>query len=160
MIDSDGYRHNVGIIICNQEGMLFWAKRVNQDAWQFPQGGIRENESAEQAMYRELEEETGLLPSHVDVIGVTQNWLRYRLPERYIRHHSHPVCIGQKQRWFALRLLGNEDDFQLDACHTPEFDGWCWVDYWKPADEVVFFKRQVYRQALKELEPQLRSHVA
>ncbi len=155
MIDSDGFRHNVGIILSNQAGMLFWAKRVNQNAWQFPQGGIRENENPEQAMYRELQEETGLLPKDVELVGVTRSWLRYKLPRRYIRHHSHPVCIGQKQRWFALRLVGDETSVQLDACQKPEFDGWRWVDYWKPADEVVFFKREVYRMALKELESSL-----
>ncbi len=155
MIDLDGFRPNVGIILCNDEGRLFWAKRVGQDAWQFPQGGIRENESPTEAMYRELWEETGLQPEHVEIIGVTRKWLRYRLPKRFIRRNSHPRCIGQKQRWFLLRLKSGEDAFRLDASHSPEFDGWRWVDYWQPVDEVVFFKRKVYKLALQELAPLL-----
>jgi len=77
MIDSDGYRLNVGIILSNDEGRLFWARRIGQDAWQFPQGGIDKEESPEQAMYRELKEETGLDPNDVDILGCTQDWLKY-----------------------------------------------------------------------------------
>lgn len=155
MIDLDGFRSNVGIILCNDACQLFWAKRVGQEAWQFPQGGIRADETLEQAMYRELWEETGLQPEHVEIVGVTRKWLRYRLPKRFIRRDSQPVCIGQKQRWFLLRLTSDEKRVCLDASATPEFDGWRWVDYWYPADEVVFFKREVYRKALRELEPLL-----
>lgn len=153
MIDRDGFRPNVGIILCNQAGQVFWAKRINQDAWQFPQGGIREHESPESAMFRELYEEVGLHPHQVEVIGVTRSWLRYRLPKRLIRRHSVPVCIGQKQRWFALRLTSSEDSVKLDTSDKPEFDNWRWVDYWQPSDEVISFKRKVYRLALKELQP-------
>lgn len=155
MIDLDGFRPNVGIILCNNAGQLFWAKRVGQDAWQFPQGGIREDETPKQAMYRELWEETGLQREHVEIVGVTQKWLRYRLPNRFIRRRSLPLCIGQKQRWFLLRLTSDENCVCLDASRTPEFDGWRWVDYWQPVDEVVFFKRKVYKRALKELAPLL-----
>lgn len=155
MIDIDGFRPNVGIILCNDAGQLFWAKRVGQQAWQFPQGGIRQDETPEQAMYRELWEETGLQPEHVKVVGVTQKWLRYRLPKRFIRQDSQPVCIGQKQRWFLLRLTSDEKRVCLDASVTPEFDGWRWVDYWHPVNEVVFFKRGVYQKALEELQPLL-----
>ncbi len=155
MIDSDGYRPNVGIILCNQEGRLFWAKRVGQDSWQFPQGGIREAESPEEALYRELTEETGLKPEHVKMMGATRSWLRYRLPKHLIRYRSRPVCIGQKQRWFMLRLVSDEACVRLDYCEKPEFDHWRWVDYWSPMSEVVFFKRQVYERALSELAPLL-----
>lgn len=155
MIDSDGYRPNVGIILYNQEGQLFWAKRLNQDAWQFPQGGIRARESEDDAMYRELREETGLLPEHVECVGCTRGWLRYRLPKHLIRRRSTPLCVGQKQRWFLLRLVGGEDCVRLDASERPEFDSWRWVDYWRPAREVVFFKRHVYRRALQEFAPLL-----
>ena len=155
MIDSDGYRHNVGIILRNTDGKVFWARRCGQNAWQFPQGGIAQKETPEQAMYRELYEETGLLPEHVELIGNTKNWLRYRLPRHMIRHHSHPVCIGQKQIWFMLKMLGDEADFNLSSNGKPEFDHWRWVDYWRPLKEVVFFKRKVYERALKELEPLL-----
>jgi putative (di)nucleoside polyphosphate hydrolase len=153
VIDSDGFRPNVGIILCNDQRKLFWAKRIGQDAWQFPQGGINENESPEEAMFRELDEEVGLKPDQVDVLGVTQDWLKYRLPRRYLRKNCDPVCIGQKQRWFLLRVLCNESDFCLDSSEKPEFDHWKWVKYWYPVDEVVYFKRNVYAQALNELAP-------
>jgi putative (di)nucleoside polyphosphate hydrolase len=155
VIDSEGYRANVGIILINQEGSVFWCKRVGQDAWQFPQGGILHTETPEQAMYRELREETGLLPEHVEVIGCTRNWLRYQLPRSLIRRRQAQRCIGQKQIWFMLRLIGPEDCVQLDCTGKPEFDRWCWVDYWYPMDQVVFFKRGVYRRALGELAPLL-----
>lgn len=153
MIDADGFRLNVGIILCNEHNQLFWARRTGQDAWQFPQGGIKQDESPMQAMYRELEEEVGLKPEHVEVLGTTQRWLRYRLPKRYIRRHSRPLCIGQKQRWFLLRVNCKESAFCLDRYEKPEFDEWRWVKYWHPINEVIYFKRRVYRRALEELAP-------
>ncbi len=151
MIDSEGYRANVAIVLSNSKGQLFWARRIGMDAWQFPQGGIRPNESAQKAMYRELYEETGLLPEHVKIMGCTQDWLRYQLPKRFIRRRSSPVCIGQKQKWYMLKLLADESEVRLDACKKPEFDHWCWVDFWRPVQEVVDFKRKVYETALQEL---------
>jgi putative (di)nucleoside polyphosphate hydrolase len=157
MIDSEGFRHNVGIILSNGQGNVFWARRVGMDAWQFPQGGIKRHESPVMAMFRELHEEVGLKPQHVHVVGCTRKWLRYRLPDRFIRHNKHPVCIGQKQIWYMLRLIGDESDLRLDATGKPEFDRWQWVSYWYPLREVVSFKRGVYRRALTELEPLLLS---
>lgn len=152
-IDSEGFRANVGIILCDARGLVLVGGRVGQNAWQFPQGGIRHRESPEQAMYRELREEIGLHPDDVAVLGSTADWLRYRLPEQYVRRRMRPLCIGQKQRWFLLRLLSAESRLQLDTTTTPEFDRWRWVDYWQPLSEVIYFKREVYRQALGELEP-------
>ena len=155
MIDSEGYRLNVGIILCNSEGRLFWARRIGQHSWQFPQGGIRRDESPEQAMFRELAEEVGLRPEHVQVIGSTRGWLRYRLPRRLIRESCQQVCIGQKQIWFLLRMRCNEEAVQLDLSERPEFDHWQWVDYWYPLRAVVPFKRHVYWRALHDLAPLL-----
>lgn len=155
MIDSEGFRPNVGIILCNADGRLFWAKRIGQHSWQFPQGGIRRDESPEQAMFRELAEEVGLRPEHVQVIGCTKGWLRYRLPKRLIRRGNKPTCIGQKQVWFLLRILSGEDAVCLDSSEHPEFDHWQWVDYWYPLRAVVPFKRHVYWCALRELAPLL-----
>ena len=156
VIDSEGYRPNVGIILCNTEGRLFWAKRIGQHSWQFPQGGIRRDESPEQAMFRELAEEIGLSPDHVQVIGSTRGWLRYRLPPRLIRPCSdRPACIGQKQVWFLLRMMSSEEAVRLDLSEHPEFDLWQWVDYWYPLRAVVPFKRHVYWRALHELAPLL-----
>lgn len=153
MIDSEGYRLNVGIILCNQQGRLFWGRRIGQRSWQFPQGGIQRDESPEQAMFRELAEEVGLRPEHVRVIGCTKGWLRYRLPKHLIRQTSKHTCIGQKQVWFLLRMLGEENAVRLDSSEHPEFDHWEWVDYWYPLQAVVSFKRHVYWQALRELAP-------
>ena len=153
MIDPDGFRPNVGIILSNPQGQLLWARRVGQDAWQFPQGGMRSDETPAEAMYRELGEEVGLQPEHVELIGATRGWLRYRLPRQYIRRNSRPVCIGQKQVWFLLRILCADRAVCLDHSECPEFDRWRWVDYWQPVDDIVFFKRKVYRRALQELEP-------
>lgn len=155
MIDSDGYRPNVGIILTNRRGQLLWARRIRQDAWQFPQGGIRAKETPEQAMFRELEEEIGLESHHVDILGYTRGWLRYRLPERFIRRRQQPLCVGQKQVWFMLKLVSEERFVRLDLSDKPEFDNWRWVDYWHPLSEVVPFKRTVYRKALHELAPLL-----
>jgi len=106
-------------------------------------------------MFRELEEEVGLKAHQVEILGSTDGWLRYRLPNRFIRHHSKPLCIGQKQRWYLLKVLCNETDFCLDHAPKPEFDGWRWVKYWHPLREVVYFKRRVYARALEELAPVL-----
>jgi len=157
MIDSEGYRLNVGIILCNDAGRVFWARRVGMRSWQFPQGGIKHNESPDEAMYRELYEEVGLKSPQVQVIGRTRDWLRYELPERYIRKHSHPLCIGQKQLWYILRMTGKEYHIRLDRTEKPEFDAWCWVDFWHPLRDVVYFKREVYRKALTELGSHLIS---
>ena len=156
MIDTEGYRANVGIILVNTEGGLFWAKRIGEDAWQFPQGGIRESESAEQAVYRELEEEVGVTKDSVELIGCTQDWLRYNIPEHLIRRHQTPCCIGQKQRWFLLRFTGDEADVCLDQSEKPEFDQWRWVDQLVPPRSVISFKRSVYAEALNELLPLIR----
>ncbi|MGB5338209.1 MAG: RNA pyrophosphohydrolase [Gammaproteobacteria bacterium] len=155
MIDSDGFRPNVGIILTNPQGRLLWARRIGQEAWQFPQGGIHTDETPAEAMYRELGEEVGLQPEQVELMGSTRGWLRYRLPRQYVRRTSRPLCIGQKQVWFMLRLLCKDSAVSLDLTGKPEFDHWRWVDYWHPLGEVVAFKRNVYRRALKELAPLL-----
>lgn len=154
MIDADGFRPNVGIILSNDRGQLLWARRVGgQDAWQFPQGGINPHESPEQALYRELGEEVGLTEQDVDILACTRGWLRYRLPHRLIRQNTQPLCIGQKQKWFLLRLRGEDASVTLDNGGRAEFDDWRWVSYWYPLGKVVAFKRDVYRRALKELAP-------
>lgn len=153
IIDAQGYRLNVGIILTNAQGRVFWGRRVGADAWQFPQGGLVGNESPRAAMYRELEEEVGLRQQDVALIGMTRGWLRYRLPRRFIRYHKRPLCIGQRQRWFVLRLLSADSAVRLDAGEPPEFDRWRWVEYWHPLQRVVHFKRDVYRRALTELAP-------
>lgn len=150
-IDEDGFRANVGIILTNDDGKLMLGGRVGAKGWQFPQGGMLEGESAEAAMYRELEEEIGLTRDDVEILGVTRDWLRYRLPDRFVRKNSSPRCIGQKQRWFMLRLRAPAEKVRFDRGDTPEFDRIRWVSYWRPVNEVIYFKRRVYASALHEL---------
>ncbi len=153
VIDSDGFRPNVGIVLANNRGQVLWARRVGQNAWQFPQGGINSGESPEEALYRELHEEVGLTPEDVNVLGVTRGWLRYRLPRRYIRRDSRPLCVGQKQKWFLLQMLSDDSAVRFDGNAKPEFDDWKWVSYWYPLTQIVSFKKDVYRRAMKELAP-------
>ena len=151
MIDRDGYRPNVGIILCNAKNEVFWGKRIREHSWQFPQGGIDKGESPEQAMYRELFEEVGLQSHHVHILGRTKNWLRYEVPSHWIKREWRSSYKGQKQIWFLLRLVGRDCDVSLRASGHPEFDAWRWSDYWVPLDSVIEFKRDVYRTALNEL---------
>ncbi len=151
MLDKEGYRPNVGIILVNSRNQVFWGKRIREHAWQFPQGGIAHGENPEQAMLRELYEEIGLLPEHVQIIGRTRNWLRYDVPNRWVRRDFRNHYRGQKQIWFLLRLVGRDHHVNLRASTHPEFDAWRWNDYWIPLDEVIEFKRSVYKEALEEL---------
>ena len=141
MIDPDGFRPNVGIVLVRNDDQVFWARRISRDGWQFPQGGMRSDETPREAMYRELREETGLLPEHVEVLGATPGWLKYRLPERLRRSDEKLPCLGQ--------------NLCLDVAEQPEFDAFRWVDFWYPPRHVVHFKRHVYKRALRLLEPLL-----
>lgn len=152
IIDRAGYRLNVGIILINESNRVFWGKRTGHDAWQFPQGGLATGEASLEAMFRELHEEVGLDREDVEVLGSTKRWLKYRLPKQYVRHGTVPLVIGQKQKWFLLRLISSEQKIRLDLSDSPEFDSWRWIDYQEPREQVIFFKRQVYAQAMKELE--------
>lgn len=151
MLDREGYRPNVGIILANSKNQVFWGKRVREHAWQFPQGGIKYGESPVQAMYRELHEEVGLEPQHVKILGRTRDWLRYDVPDTFVRREWRGHYRGQKQIWFLLRLVGRDCDVCLRATRHPEFDAWRWSDYWVPANSVIEFKRDVYHRALNEL---------
>jgi putative (di)nucleoside polyphosphate hydrolase len=151
MLDKDGFRPNVGIILLNHRDEVFWGKRVRQHSWQFPQGGIKPGESPEQAMFRELYEEVGLKPEHVKIVGRTREWLRYEVPEQWMRRELRGSYRGQKQIWYLLRLTGRDTDVCLRRTEKPEFDAWRWHAYWIPLDTVIEFKREVYQQALHEL---------
>lgn len=155
MVDKDGYRPNIGVILCNERLQVLWARRCGRDAWQFPQGGIKPHESPEQALYRELWEEIGLHASDVELIGRTREWLRYEIPKRFLRQSRDRSFRGQKQIWFLLRLTAEEDKVRLNVSPKPEFDSWRWVEYWTPLEQIIDFKREVYRRALSELEPLL-----
>ena len=158
MIDEAGYRANVGIIISNDQKQVFWGHRPGysqEEGWQFPQGGIKVGERPEQAMYRELYEEVGLLPQDVSILGQTAGWLSYDFGMTKLTAKGERY-IGQKQIWFLLRLISSESQIKLTCGHKPEFDDWHWVDYDYPLAHVVIFKREVYKQALKALSDHLK----
>lgn len=159
MLDRDGFRPNVGIVLLNARNQVFWGKRLRTHSWQFPQGGIKYGESPEQAMLRELHEEVGLKPEHVHIVARTRDWLRYEVPDHFIRKDARGHYRGQKQIWFLLRLVGRDSDMNLRATDHPEFDAWRWNDYWVPLEMVIEFKRNVYEMALTELSRYLpRAH--
>ena len=152
MIDFEGYRSNVGMLIHNNQGKVFWAKRLGRNNWQFPQGGINKNESIKDAMYRELYEEVGLESKDVQLVYISCRWLKYKIPIRQCQKTSSKSrCIGQKQKWCLLKLLCNEDKINLAVSDHQEFDGWAWVSYWYPFRHIVSFKRFVYRNMMLEL---------
>lgn len=153
VIDSNGFRTNVGIVLMHGGGEVFLGRRTGGRGWQFPQGGVRAGEKLEEAVYRELHEEIGVSSDDVELVGHTARWLRYRLPARYVRRNQHPVCIGQKQRWFLLRLKRADVEFDFGQTTAPEFDEWRWASYWEPVREVIYFKRLVYARAMLELAP-------
>ncbi|MDR2030925.1 MAG: RNA pyrophosphohydrolase [Azoarcus sp.] len=155
MLDHEGYRPNVGIVLVNTRDEVFWGKRIREHSWQFPQGGIKHGETPEQAMYRELYEEIGLLPEHVRILGRTRDWLRYDVPRHWIKREWRDTYRGQKQIWFLLRLMGHDSNVCLRSSAHPEFDAWRWSDYWVPLDTVIEFKREVYQLALTELSRML-----
>ena len=155
MLDREGYRPNVGIVLLNSHNEVFWGQRVGQHSWQFPQGGIQHGESPEQAMYRELMEEVGLAPQHVQILGRTKDWLRYEVPSSWIKREYRGSYKGQKQIWYLLRMVGRDSDVSLRASEHPEFDAWRWAEYWVPLEDVIEFKRGVYESALNELAAHL-----
>ena len=151
MLDREGFRPNVGIILLNAHNEVWWGKRVREHSWQFPQGGIKYGETPEQAMYRELEEEIGLRAEHVKIVGRTRDWLRYEVPDHFIKREIRGHYRGQKQIWFLLRMCARDNDVNLRLTDHPEFDAWRWHEYWVPLDVVIEFKRDVYQRALQEL---------
>ncbi len=151
MLDKEGFRPNVGIILLNHRNQVFWGKRIRSHSWQFPQGGIKYGESPEQAMFRELHEEVGLTPEQVSIIARTRGWLRYEVPDHFIKRESRGHYRGQKQIWFLLRMLARDHELNLRATEHPEFDAWRWHDFWVPLEAVIEFKREVYQSALGEL---------
>jgi putative (di)nucleoside polyphosphate hydrolase len=153
LIDTDGFRTNVGIVLMRQSGQVFLGRRSGGRGWQFPQGGVRDGEDPDAAVFRELHEEVGLTSADVRSVGRTEGWLRYRLPPRYVRRNQQPVCIGQKQRWYLFHVLDDQVQFDLERTAEPEFDRWRWVEYWEPIRAVIYFKRGVYTEALRQLAP-------
>ena len=151
-IKEKGYRLNVGIIVANSDGKLLYCKRKNSDNWQFPQGGIDRNEDPFLAALRELYEEVGIQKDKVNLIKESENWYKYNLPKKYKKNNFlWNDFKGQKQKLFLFKLI-EEVMIDLNNENNPEFDEFDWVDYWKPLDEIVEFKREIYKKVLSELE--------
>jgi putative (di)nucleoside polyphosphate hydrolase len=146
VIDEKGLRPNVGMIIANRMKKVFIGKRLHHKSWQFPQGGVDNNETPIEALYRELYEEVGLKPQQIKIIDATPMWLPYYLPEKFIRK-AKPTCVGQKQKWFLLELTGKISDINLRLSKKPEFDSWRWIEHTEPAKMVIDFKQEVYQNA-------------
>lgn len=146
-VDSEGYRPNVGMVIINDQKQVFWARRTDSQNWQFPQGGVRPDEPLVDAMYRELEEEVGLHPEDVKILGQTEEWVKYLFGVGKLTRDGE-TYIGQKQIWFLLELISPEDKINITFSEHQEFDDWKWVDFWYPLDHIVEFKREVYKDIL------------
>jgi putative (di)nucleoside polyphosphate hydrolase len=151
-VDALGYRPNVGIIICNKDNQLLFAKRSGTDNWQFPQGGIKPGETLEEAMYRELHEEVGLNPDDVTILAQTEEWVTYQFMLEKT-NSSGERYVGQKQIWFLLRMLSDDEHVTLTNAEHHEFDEWRWVEYDYPLKHIVAFKKEVYEQTLDYFSP-------
>ncbi|MDA7841584.1 RNA pyrophosphohydrolase [Gammaproteobacteria bacterium] len=148
------YRKGVGIIIVNAKGQFFLGKRIGAEAWQFPQGGIDEGENPEEALYRELHEETGLIKDRVTIVTVSKRWLVYHIPHVYQR--SNKQYDGAMQKWFLLRLTGTNEDINLNAVDQAEFDAWKWADKKTAINSVIRFKKGVYASIFSEFSDVLK----
>lgn len=159
---DDGYRPNIGIVLMNRFGKVLWARRTNRDGWQFPQGGIKADETLDEALFRELYEEVGLEDQHVNMLGHTSRWLRYDLPKSYLRRtrqRGNAKFRGQKQIWCLLALRGDDSQVCLSASRKPEFDKWVWADWWFAVQQIVDFKRPVYESVWMELNPFINGYM-
>ena len=154
LIFDDGFRANVGIVIFNQKLQVFFAKRRYQSGWQFPQGGIQLGESPKKAMFRELLEETGLDKKSVEIIYVSDHWYDYRIPKKSIRKATNgTTVIGQRQKWFLLKLKGQSSNISLSASPEKEFDSWKWIAPDLSIKQVIGFKQDVYKKVISEFMP-------
>ena len=148
------YRPNAGLAVFSGAGRVFMGRRVGARGpwqWQMPQGGIDKGEDTVEAAYRELEEETGLGRLHVELLQEMDEWLYYDFPPDLKARLGGPY-VGQRQKWFAFRLIGAESDIKLDL-HDPEFDAWKWVELADAPHAIIPFKRPVYERVADAFTP-------
>ena len=156
------YRPNAGIIIFNKEGQLLWCKRKTGDGWQFPQGGIDEGETPENAIYREAYEEVGLGKDKIKIIKENEKWIKYDVPKEKIPRYfsfKNRKFKGQSQKWFLAQFLGQDNDINLTVHNQIEFKEWIWASYWHPVAAGVEFKKNAYRQVLTDFLPIYKDHM-
>lgn len=149
------YRLGVGAMILNRDNMVFVAQRIDTpgEAWQMPQGGIDADEDPELAVFREVEEEIGT--RNLEIIEESADWLVYDIPEPLRSTLWKGKYRGQKQKWYAMRFLGDDDEIKLDHHHHPEFSSWKWTEMKNLPAMIVPFKRELYRMVVDEF-----SHLA
>ena len=157
MVESSlPYRPCVGIMLLNHQNLVWIGRRIpkwegdgSPYLWQMPQGGIDKGESAEEAAFRELEEETGA--TRASILERTRGWLRYDLPPEALGKAMKGRFRGQEQKWFAMRFEGDDADINIapEKGEKPEFDSWRWEPMANLPDMVVPFKRDVYVQVVE-----------
>jgi len=149
------YRRGVGIMLLDRRNQVFVGNRIDAPgAWQMPQGGIDADETPRQAAVRELAEEVGT--DKAEILAETKEWLRYDLPSALIGKAWGGGYRGQEQKWFAMRFLGTDGDFDLAAHGEPEFDEWRWLPPAELPRLIVPFKRALYLAVLREFAPLLQ----
>jgi putative (di)nucleoside polyphosphate hydrolase len=144
-------RTGVGIIVLNSKNQVFVAKRKDNpvDKWQMPQGGVDLGESLQDAMYRELFEETSI--SKIEILKELNYWLEYELPQNLLGIIWKGKFRGQKQKWFIVRYLGSDSEININT-KKPEFIEWKWLDVNKLTSVIVDFKKNVYEKLVVELK--------
>ncbi len=145
------YRPCVGIMLLSRDNLVFTASRIDQmvEAWQMPQGGIDDGEEPLEAAVRELEEEISVKEKHISLLAESENWLTYDLPPDLVGKVWKGKYRGQKQKWFAFRFSGDDNDIDLATRH-PEFDAWKWLPMAQLPAMIVPFKKTLYEQIVME----------
>ena len=141
----------VGIVVLSMNNKVFVGKRKDNpfDKWQMPQGCVDPNEPLIEAMKRELVEETSI--KNIKVLKELDHWLEYELPKNLIGKIWKGKYRGQKQKWFVVRFLGNDDEININTKY-PEFIDWQWVDVKQLPELIVLFKKHIYEEIAEELK--------
>lgn len=151
--DPKRYRQNVGLALFHGNGLVFLGRRQGAEGpyqWQMPQGGVDRGESPHAGALREMEEEIGVRPEHVDLLEEAPDWLYYEFPTD-LRRKMRGRFLGQMQKWFAFRFKGRDSDIRLDT-HTPEFSDWRWASLDSAPQLVIPFKRATYEEVARRFK--------